>query len=1095
MTMLKNLTRAFSTGIAIVALTGCAALQVDVDVYKGPLVNTDETQQTQLASMAMSARPLVLTMRNLLLDSVGAFQTATGNVAQAKSVSLTATVAVSAVRSKAMETRETGSTKTTMTVSLRDNHIPTQEWNNLVLRNYAAESCEAVKLRSARQLNGVLSFYEDQPRNWDESAGDWDPTGWGLARDEEGISSLVEKMMKAMQKQQRDPDLNREAKHYKRLESMLVDFAARIQFYATNAWLINECLASAPAINMGQGGGTGMSGSLLDNSRRIKPLLETVANTILVQADETRRKAQHPTQDAAYGNLERDAARAAFAVSPNRVYEQMLDDLAGRQRRMERQQDDAANRQAAIASTTGQAAQALKVMVENERVPAEKSALLIRTMGTASFAVAFQSTAEAALRTVSVSDVDGTAAWARDAIAIVEPFLPRGTTTTISLATKTLADWLAGQSNAYKGAAAQSPRARRLGAAAQALGGLTFAPTVNTTTETSGVAALGALYKAIGQQFTAQYQQFLSRKLELADADPNGKLRDGAPAPAAPAGSPTDIQSVEDAKAVRSLLAGVKDEVLKSVGTGAAQDAAAVPVQVRLALQNSRDKLAKEPAGAARTASETNHDKAIEFARQFRMSVASVPIRVTSTTSPAKPVDVVDSVISLLRNQHLEVIQRVGRQHASALYIEEAIAQAQEYRKGMIYVRPSSAYLRSALPATFAQGNPRIGWSNMLVDPIQNVLGIKQDPEKPVKEELDKAFWQNINTVRVGASGSSNFVLAKDDVGNWYVKAMGSDPKAMVNAAKNLALFNMGGKFDANLLRMNELQGKLDSSTEGTTEQRAAWDKELTQLNKGKGGYGATEERSTTLALFRNSYNAAARADADALAVSLKGVTATVAGLWGETLKDDPKRLTATLLLLEQTGIDLAAQATHLDGSVSVTVLPGRIAAALKALDSYRSTLAAKVLAQPDMTAAETLAVSSATTAAADQEAKLTQLDAKVADASTLSADADRLLKDASLQDPKPANFAQLQGASEKAAADLRTAVQEQATQRGVTSTARQAATVANGALREARERRARAATDVHRAIRPLVTDMVDKRLRAVQELETAANVVGRRNP
>lgn len=51
-------------------LAGCAALQIDVDVYKGPLANSDKTQPQQLASMALSAKPLLIETRNDLLDAL-----------------------------------------------------------------------------------------------------------------------------------------------------------------------------------------------------------------------------------------------------------------------------------------------------------------------------------------------------------------------------------------------------------------------------------------------------------------------------------------------------------------------------------------------------------------------------------------------------------------------------------------------------------------------------------------------------------------------------------------------------------------------------------------------------------------------------------------------------------------------------------------------------------------------------------------------------------------------------------------------------------------------------------------------------------------
>ena len=45
---------------------GCAVVTVDVDVYKGPLANTEEIQGEQVISMAMGAKPLLVQLRDHL---------------------------------------------------------------------------------------------------------------------------------------------------------------------------------------------------------------------------------------------------------------------------------------------------------------------------------------------------------------------------------------------------------------------------------------------------------------------------------------------------------------------------------------------------------------------------------------------------------------------------------------------------------------------------------------------------------------------------------------------------------------------------------------------------------------------------------------------------------------------------------------------------------------------------------------------------------------------------------------------------------------------------------------------------------------------
>jgi len=45
-----------------------------------------------------------------------------------------------------------------------------------------------------------------------------------------------------------------------------------------------------------------------------------------------------------------------------------------------------------------------------------------------------------------------------------------------------------------------------------------------------------------------------------------------------------------------------------------------------------------------------------------------------------------------------------------------------------------------------------------------------------------------------------NYVIAKDDIGNWYVKNYSADTEPIIKAAKSLALFGMGGQMGTNLL-------------------------------------------------------------------------------------------------------------------------------------------------------------------------------------------------------------------------------------------------------------------------------------------------------
>jgi hypothetical protein len=49
-----------------VLVAGCAVLTVDVDVYKGPLANTEQIQGEQAISLVMGAKPLLVQLRDQL---------------------------------------------------------------------------------------------------------------------------------------------------------------------------------------------------------------------------------------------------------------------------------------------------------------------------------------------------------------------------------------------------------------------------------------------------------------------------------------------------------------------------------------------------------------------------------------------------------------------------------------------------------------------------------------------------------------------------------------------------------------------------------------------------------------------------------------------------------------------------------------------------------------------------------------------------------------------------------------------------------------------------------------------------------------------
>lgn len=194
--------------------------------------------------------------------------------------------------------------------------------------------------------------------------------------------------------------------------------------------------------------------------------------------------------------------------------------------------------------------------------------------------------------------------------------------------------------------------------------------------------------------------------------------------------------------------------------------------------------------------------------------------------------DVMDDLIAVLRHQHVLAIRESGHTTRSKR-IEDALKAAYEHRSGMVFIRPSSAFLRSSYPSTSLQDNPGLQWQNMLGrhaarnTPFLGELIANPERERTrIIAEIDKQFWQNINRVRVAGAGHTNYVIAKDDIGNWYVKRYSADPEDIIKSAQKLAMFNLGAHLEVNLL--NRL--KQESGKQGIQQQTDAGQSSLGRL-------------------------------------------------------------------------------------------------------------------------------------------------------------------------------------------------------------------------------------------------------------------------
>lgn len=164
---------------------------------------------------------------------------------------------------------------------------------------------------------------------------------------------------------------------------------------------------------------------------------------------------------------------------------------------------------------------------------------------------------------------------------------------------------------------------------------------------------------------------------------------------------------------------------------------------------------------------------------------------------------IADGVLALL-NYELIAAERAGSSETGR--IRDAIDAAEAYRASLTFVRPASSYLRTSYAATALQNEAPIGHRNLLMNHALAAIPFtdwfnRSRANARLNQDIDKQFWQRVNEVHLSGAGRTNYVVAKDDIGNWYAKRYSSDPADIIRGARNLALFTMGAGAGVNLMR------------------------------------------------------------------------------------------------------------------------------------------------------------------------------------------------------------------------------------------------------------------------------------------------------
>ena len=561
----------------------------------------------------------------------------------------------------------------------------------------------------------------------------------------------------------------------------------------------------------------------------------------------------------------------------------------------------------------------------------------------------------------------------------------------------------------------QQERVNRLILAISALGEPEFKNAV-----TKDVESKADIRKKIESELRLQYekekQPFLekqaanaekSKNIRTAQATLNALRQDEAAKSAEAMRDSADVaaaearqRAFEDAETAMLQRRGAVLQAVDAAGTGATGGA----VRAQLLSSFYEDKKNETGAATPDQAKIAALDNAIKIVGDLP-APTGVPANIGQDAANTK--EVFDELVSVLRLRHIQQIEIAGERESAKS--AEALAEAYRQRASMVYLRPAMAYLRTSFTASTLQDN-RLAWKNMLAEHAvrSSVPFFPQhfeEKEAEITTEIDKQFWQNINRVRVAGAGRTNFVMVKDDVGNWYVGRYSADPQDIIRAAQSLAMFNLSSQLNTDLL------SRTPGQDGGGTGQPA--DAQRSTLERVFDDYQGTYEQSTA-AHFVAVKNAISDGDA--------GLVTRVRAEWSkvpnrETLDEDSGTLEDALTTAEN-GLATARQAMASDsGAADVSTdlraqRPAKIVDALQAVRRFHQALQDAIASLP-LTERHRQDLEDQKIMTAEKKVELTHAEARLEAAEKAQSDSERAAASANEEQADAAN----QNVREKVAA------------------------------------------------------------------------------
>lgn len=879
--MNRSITRFRGVAAALwLLLSGCAVLTVDVDVYKGALVNEEHVQLHQLVALATAAKPLLVQLRDNLEwpDSDGLPPKGeTGKRSSESSGWLAEQISPSACPS-------TDSWYKPKYVQPPDGFVPEYKsggrtvWEALP---FVKPTCQGFFTRShARLVNEILKLYEDFGENGevltqqDTCFDKVDTQDRSKPTPKVAIKGLTSRLAKPSSTKKTKGDCHapvsmeetNATQHVLDHEDFekLVEFAQKVLFVANHDGLLNPASSSGLIV----GGLADLNRALfgdaltdykfspyrifqldtLDAKRtQYVRVLQAVGNSILFSTNELRERDRYRDLSKKRVPVEIAAVNAVYSPDPRKVLNDLVKELRAEQVLAQQQLDEAMANKAVVDEQIKNAA-SLKTEADDEVNKATQALndyraklsplKAIHDLVTPQVAEQIEKgwTVAKAGHAADLADfLTGLAGLDKqlDAIRLAQDG-------TLTPEERSLFDQAI--------ACAKAPESKEAFEAYRTLHGLTSLTRAELLT--AFTAHLRELEAARAARAT-EYEKIRKEKEEARrDVQAKSKQLNAESVRLAALITELPVTKAKLATAEK-VIEAVKDEVLKAAPT----DAPYVSPDTIYAFLTSHVQH-KEVA---------EQDTAKKKAYQDTQAVLS-----KRTPPPAlpplkdgdyrNPVEVMDQVIALLRHRQMEAVERFGKDSDEDKKATDALENAYQHRAGMIYLRPSSAYLRTSFPSTSLQNDPNLAWDNMLLSQgirnlpfssqLADIFNPSEKQDRTLTAELDKQYWQNINRVRVSGAGRTNQALVKDDVGNWYVKHYFGDTERIVKSAKHLALFGLGTKLPIDLSHeLRKASITKDDSKKSESEKAAELPPLQQVFLKHRTAYQAhTVEMSTRLA-------------------------------------------------------------------------------------------------------------------------------------------------------------------------------------------------------------------------------------------------------